>query len=104
MRPLVTWLLVFVIGSMLVGTAFAECAAMNMPCCAQHQSTTCQEICAAPTGNINNAAVSQLTGELQGVSTVPPMFPLQHVSAAQIQSTFARSSENLLTRIHVLLI
>jgi hypothetical protein len=103
MRSLITSLLVLVIGSMLVGTAFAECAAMDIPCCAQHHNSTCHEICAAPTGNINNATVPQITNDVQGASIVPPVLPPQHV-IARIQPRFARSSEKLLTRIHVLLI
>ena len=104
MRPTVTWLLVLVIGSMLVGTAFAECVAMNMPCCAQHRSTTCHEICAAPAGNVNSAAVPQLAGDFQAVATIPRVLPAPHIIATHVQSMFVPSAENLLMRIHVLLI
>lgn len=104
MKPTITVLLVLVIGSMLVGTAFAECAAMNMPCCAQHHNTTCHEICAAPTGNINRAAVPQLPIDLQSVVTARPVLPVPRIIAAHIQPTFKPSAEDLLMRIHVLLI
>ena len=104
MRPVVTVLLVLMIGSMLVGTAVAECAAMNMPCCAQHHSTACHEVCAAPTGNGSNATVPQLASDLQPAVTVLPVLPAPPRVAAHVQPTFTPSAENLLMRIHVLLI
>jgi hypothetical protein len=104
MRPTITWLLVLVIGSMLVGTAFAECVAMNMPCCAQHRSTNCHEICAAPTGNINNGIMPQLAGDLEAVAIVHPIVVVPHLIATRVQPAFSQSAENLLRRIHVLLI
>jgi hypothetical protein len=104
MRLTITWLLVLVIGSMIVGTAFAECAAMNMPCCSEHRSTNCHEICATPTGNINSATVPQFSSEIQAVATLCPTLPVPHLVARQIQPSLAASSENLLRRIHVLLI
>ena len=104
MRPTITCLLVLVIASMLTGTAFAECAAMNMPCCAQHYSTTCHQICAAPAGNVNTAAGPELTGDLQAVATVRPVLPIPDFIPAKLQSTSARSAENLLMRIQVLLL
>jgi len=104
MRPTITWLLVLVIGSMLVSTAFAECAAMNMPCCSEHRSTNCHEICAPPTGNISSATVPQFSSEIQAVATLNPTLSIPHLVARQIQPSLATSSENLLLRIHVLLI
>ena len=105
MRPTITCLLVLVIASMLIGTAFAECATMNMPCCAQHHNTTCHEICAAPTGNISDATVPQVAGDFEAVvATTRPVLPVPYVVAVYIQSTFVALAENLLTRIHVLLI
>ena len=76
---------------------------MAMPCCSQHQSTECHEICAAPAGNIN-ATLPQLTGELQTVATISPVVLLPQRSAVHVLPCFAPSTENLLTRIHVLLI
>jgi hypothetical protein len=104
MRALATWLLVLVIVSMLLGTALAECAAMAMPCCSQHRTTNCHEICATPTGNISSATMPQFAGEIQAVATVTSVVPVPHLIATHIQPTFAPSTENLLTRIHVLLI
>lgn len=104
MRPTITCLLVLVIGSMLVGTAFAECAAMAMPCCSQQGGANCHEICAAPTGNLNAAAVPEFAANFQAVSTTTLVVPVPPLIAARIQSTFTPSSENLLRRIHVLLI
>ena len=98
-----TWLLVLVIGSMLVATGFAECAAMNMPCCSE-RSTNCRAIRATPTGNTNSATVPQFSSEIQAVATLCPTLPVPHLVARQIQPSLAASSENLLRRIHVLLI
>ena len=99
-----TWLPVLVLGSMLVGTALAECAAMNMPCCSQHPSTNCHEICATPTGNTDNAIVPQFSSEIQAVATLCPTLSVPHPAARKIQPSLAPPSENLLRRIHVLLI
>lgn len=104
MRPAITWLLVLVIGSLLAGTAFAECVAMNMPCCAQHRSTTCHEICATPTASMNNATVPQVAGETQVTATIAPVVPTPHFISHPIRYEFAPPSESLLARIHVLLI
>ncbi|PWU11317.1 MAG: hypothetical protein C5B51_02930 [Terriglobia bacterium] len=104
MRPTFTCLLVIVIASLLVGNAYAECVAMNMPCCAQHSSTNCHEICVAPTGNVSNATGPQFAGVLQPVATIRQVLPILRVIAAHIQPTFALSAENLLLRIHVLLL
>jgi hypothetical protein len=104
MRPTITWLLVLVIGSMLVGTAFAECAAMAMPCCSQHRGANCHEICAGPTGNINTAAVPDFAANFQAISTITPVAPVPRLIAPRIQPNFTPSSGNLLRRIHVLLI
>jgi hypothetical protein len=104
MRPTVTWLLVLVIGSMLVGTAFAECAAMSMPCCSQHHGPNCHEICAPSDGNRNSATVPQSSGEIQAVAALSPVLPVPHIVAPRIGSYFVPSSENLLKLIHVLLI
>ena len=104
MRPTITCLLVLVIASMLIGTAFAECATMNMPCCAQHHNTTCHEIC-APTGNISNATMPQVAGDFEAIVPATwPVLPVPHVVAAYMQPAFVALAENLLTRIHVLLI
>ena len=104
MRSTITCLLVLVIASMLAGTAFAECAAMNMPCCAQHQSTTCHEICASPTRNVNSATVLPFAGGLQALATVRPVLAIPQAITAHIEPMFAPSAENLLMRIHVLLL
>lgn len=104
MRPTITWLVVLAIASMLVGTAYAECVAMNMPCCSQHHSTTCHEVCAAPTGNIAGATVPQFFDDLQVVATVSPVIPAPHFVTSEIRYEFAPPAENLLTRIHVLLL
>jgi hypothetical protein len=104
MRPTITWLLVLVIGSMLVGTAFADCVAMTMPCCAQHRNRTCHDICATPTGNISNATVPQVVDDFQAVAAIRPVVPVPQFHPLQIRYEFAPSSENLLTRIHVLLL
>jgi hypothetical protein len=104
MRPTITWLLVLVIASMLVGTALADCAAIAMPCCSQHPSTNCHEICATPTGNISSAAVPQFAGEFQTVATVSSVIPVPRFLTAHVQLALVPSTENLLTRIHVLLI
>ena len=104
MRPAVTVLLVLMIGSMLVGTAVAECAAMNMLCCAQHHRTACHEICAAPASNVGNATLPQLASDLQSAVTVLPALPAPPRVAAYVQPTFTPSAEDLLMRIHVLLI
>src|SRR5579872_4867746 len=104
MRPKITLLLVLVMASMLVGTAFAECVAMNMPCCAQHHSTSCHELCATPTANISSATVPQVTVDFQAIATIVSVLPTRHPIAVHIQPAFAPSSENLLARIHVLLL
>jgi hypothetical protein len=104
MRPTITCLLVLVIASMLVGTAFAECVAMNMPCCAQHQSPNCHEICAAPIGNVNNATAPQFAYDLRTVATVRPVLAIPQIVPTKLQPTFAPSAENLLMRIQVLLL
>ena len=104
MRPTITCLLVLVIASMLVGTALAECVAMNMPCCAQHHSATCHEICAAPIANVNNAMVPQFAGDSQALPTVRPLLPIPQVVTAHIEPSFAPSAGNLLMRIHILLL
>jgi hypothetical protein len=104
MRPTITWLLVLLVGSMLVGTAFAECAAMNMPCCAQHHSTTCHETCAAPSGNITNGTVPQVSADIQAVATAVPPVLTPPLSSHSIRYEFAPTSDNLLTCIHVLLL
>lgn len=104
MRPRITLLLLLVMVSMLVGTAFAECAAMNMPCCALHHNTNCHEICAAPAGNIGSATVPQFAGDFQAVATVRPVVPVSRASVLPIRYEFAGSTECLLMRIHVLLI
>ena len=102
MRLTVIWLLVLVIGSMLVGTAFAECVAMNMPCCSQHRSSNCHEICATPTGNISNATVPPPSGDLDAAATLEPMVAAPSVISIHVRPAFAPSAESLLTRIHVL--
>ena len=105
MRPTITWMLVLVIASMLIGTALAECAAMNMPCCAQHHNTTCHEICGGPPGNISSAPVPQVAGDLEAVvATARPVTPAPYVVVVHVQPAFAPLAENLLMRIHVLLI
>jgi len=101
MRRTITWLLILVIASMLVGTALAECAAL-MPCCSQNP-TNCDEICAAPTSNTNAALVPQVPGDIQVTPTVGFIVPAPHSVAPQIRRDFASSSEDLLRRIHVLL-
>jgi hypothetical protein len=101
MRPPIKWRLALVIASMLVGTALADCVAMAMPCCSQHPSTNCREICSTPTGVINSTTVPQLVVEFQTVAIVSSVVPVQ-LLATHIQPAFAPSTENLLTRIHVL--
>jgi hypothetical protein len=103
MRARITWLLVLAIGSMLITTALAECAAITMPCCSQH-GAACDQICAAPDSNPNAAVVSQVSGEIQAFATVTFVPPPPRSISPQIRSTYAPSSENLLARIHVLLI
>ena len=98
-----TWLLVLVIGSMLVAIGFAGCAAMKMPCCSE-RSTNCRAIRATPTGNANSATVPQFSSEIQAFATLCPALSVPHLAAPQIRPYFAPSSENLLRRIHVLLI
>jgi hypothetical protein len=103
MRLTITWLLVIMIASMLVGTALAECAAMAMPCCSQHRSTNCHEICATPAANISNATTpSPAEQEHSGALSV--FLLSQHVLDVQPEFHFAPSSNNLLIRIHLLLI
>jgi hypothetical protein len=104
MRLTITWLLVILIAAMLVGTALAECAAMAMPCCSQHRSTNCYEICATPTGNVSSAAAPQFAGEFQTIATVSSVVPVPQFPVAHVQLNFAPSAENLLRRIHLLLI
>ena len=102
MRQIITVLLVLVISSMLVGVAIAECAAMTMPCCSQHRPTNCHQICATPTGNISSAGTPQFSGEIQAVAAVSPALSAPDFVAQQVRPLFAPSSQNLLSRIHVL--
>lgn len=101
MRRTITWLLALLIVSMLVGTAFAECAAMAMPCCRQHQSTTCQEICAAPAANLGNTVLPAGEG-LATIATISPVFSPLNSAPSPIPFLPAPSTENLLERIHLL--
>ena len=101
MRPAITWLLALVIVSMLVGTAYAECAAMAMPCCRQHQSTTCHEICAAPAANLGNTGVPAGDG-LETTATIDRVFLVLNSAPSPIPFLPAPSTENLLERIHLL--
>ena len=104
MRPSITVLLVLVIGSMLVGTAFAECVAMNMPCCARHAGVNCHEVCAPPTGNVNSATLPQTGADSPAVLIVRPILPVTRVVTGHIPLPGVPSAENLLMRLHVLLI
>lgn len=104
MRLTITWSLVLVIGSMLVGSAFAECVAMNMPCCSQYLSSNCHQICATPTANINSATATQPANDLEAVATVEPLVAVPPLIAIHVPPAIALSAESLLTRIHVLLI
>jgi hypothetical protein len=54
--------------------------------------------------NINSATAPQFSSEIQAVATLCPTLPIPHLAARQIQPSLAPSSENLLRRIHILLI
>ena len=103
MRPILTWLLVLLMASMLVGAALADCAALPMPCCSQHRNANCHEMCSAPLGSPSNVAMPQVAAEFQTVSTGTPV-AFAPRSPVHALPAFIPSTENLLTRIHVLLI
>jgi hypothetical protein len=104
MRLTITRLMILVIGLMLVGTVLAECANISMPCCAQEHSTNCHEICAIPTADVNGVTAPQFAGHMQMIVTLRPVLPAAHVIPTHINPTSAPSAQNLLMRIHVLLI
>ena len=104
MRPTITVLLVLLVSSMLATSAFAECAAMNMPCCAQHHNTNCHEICVAPTANISTATAPEIPVGIQPSTTMPTAPFIPQFTSPRLGYESAPPVENLLARIHVLLL
>jgi hypothetical protein len=102
MKPTIRCVLVLLIGSILIGTAFAECVRMNMPCCFQHASNKCHEICTTPTANVSSPPATDFSVTAHTATAVVLTLPAPRVISGQITREFAVPSENLLTRIHVL--
>ena len=108
MRGLITWFLILGIGSMLIGTALADCAALaNMSCCpgSGNAPSGCG-LCAAPSFN-TNAVVREETAlfvaDVPHIATVGGLVLTLH-SPLRSASAWLPPSNQLFKRIHVFLI
>src|SRR5689334_19676147 len=105
MRRSITRVLILMVASLLVGNAVAGCAMMSMPCCAHHQQTTCHTVCASTPATVTPVIIPQPPSAVAGPPVAAVMLlPVAHPVDGHYAPTPSLAPENLLSRLHVLLI